>query len=459
MTSRAETIANTTPEEFLDFLANALVGRGSQAEAVCLRQHLGVTRFSRGQIHQNVEDWTTTVWIRVWNGTGMGWASTNDLTSNGLSVTAELAEANSRGTKSAQIELPSTGVEPIETFFDTTASIADASARAAIANQCLEVAGHVELNANLRVATQDLSVVNTAGLRLHAPMTYAAMNAVARNEFGSTWYDGAIGRDSSKLDFAAVAETATQGAVAAGHPVRIADGEMRAILDPAALSMLLVSIGYVGVNAFGAGAVAEGRSFVGSHIGEAVASDSISLVDDPLDTAALNSAFDAEGTKRQIVPIIENGVAVGVGHDLTSAARSDVTSTGSALPVSMKTPSPHSLSIPAGTSSREQLVDDLSDGIIINRIHPFISLRGGPEGELSGTTRDGVLVVRSGEVVGSAVNVRWSNNMTDLLRSVEGVSEERSVQWMDLPDHSPHTNHVPSLLCGRFIVHGSQPRE
>jgi predicted Zn-dependent protease len=104
-------------------------------------------------------------------------------------------------------------------------------------------------------------------------------------------------------------------------------------------------------------------------------------------------------------------------------------------------------------------VRSLDRGLVIRRIHPFVSLRGGPRIEISGTTRDGVFVVQNGEIVGAAANVRWSCSAVDLLRSVEAASLERSVEFMDLPELFPSTNDVPSLLCGRLRVHGSQPRE
>jgi len=436
----------------------ALAAPGSQAEAVVLRQHLGVTRYTSRSIHQSVEDLSVRLWVRSWLDGGAGWASTADLSSSGLADVVGRAEASAAIVPGERLDLPSTasngGPRP---FFAATAAI-DAAERARLAVGHIERAGSVEVNANLRVATQELALANSIGLRTTLPMTYAALNVVTRDHGIATWYETAIGRDIDALDLDGVVDEAVAGVGAAARPVAIEPGDYRVILDQPAVSMLLSTLGYVGLNAFGAGAVKDGSSFLAHHLGEAVASNLVTLRDEPTDPAALFMPFDAEGTARRSLDIIVDGTAIGPAYDRASAASGGVESTGHALPASMKTPSPLSLSIAAGSSSRDELLAALGDGLIVHRIHPFVSLRGGPNADLSGTSRDGLLVVEGGEVVGAANNVRWSNQMTDLFGSVEGVSSDRSVQWMDLPDHAPITNHVPSLLCGKLTVHGSQPR-
>ncbi|NNL70722.1 MAG: TldD/PmbA family protein [Acidimicrobiia bacterium] len=430
---------------------------GMQTEVVVLGQHLALTRYSSERIHQSVSDVWNRVWVRSCAEGGAGWASTADLSGSGLMAAVGEAEANARLRGGDRIDLAS---EPpafeASPYFEATANT-DAARRAELAAQHAAQAGATGINGNLRVAVQELLIRNSAGLRASLPMTYIALNVVTRDQGGATWYETAIGRDVEALDLSGTVERALAGVGLAAEPVAIEPGEYRVILDPPAVSMLLTTMGYVGLNAFGASVASDDSSYIGSHLGSSIASSAFSLRDDPTDPAALFTPFDAEGTARRPLDIIVDGVAAGFAHDRTSAAAAGVSSTGHALPASMKTPSPLSLSVSPGTATREELVQALGDGLIVHRIHPFVSLRGGPKADLSGTTRDGVLVVRGGEVVGAATNVRWSNTMTDLFGSVEAASSERSVQWMDLPDHSPITSNVPSLLCGAFTVHASQP--
>lgn len=432
-------------------------GAGMQTEVVVLGQHLALTRYTSDRIHQSVEDVSNRVWVRSWADGSAGWACTADLSASGLRAAVGEAEANARLVGGDRIDL-TTELPQVESspYFEATAAL-DAARRAELAAQHAEQAGATGINGNLRVATQELVIRNSGGLRTSLPMTYLALNVVTRDSGGATWYETAIGRDVDALDLSATVERAVAGAGLAAGPVAIEPGDYRVILDPPAVSMLLTTMGYVGLNAFSASVASDDASYIGSHLGSRIASPSFSLRDDPTDPAALFTPFDAEGAARRPLDIIVEGTATGFAHDRASAAAAGVTSTGHALPASMKTPSPLSLSVSPGTATRDELLQALGDGLIVHRIHPFVSLRGGPDADLSGTTRDGVLVVRGGEIIGAATNVRWSNTMTDLFGSVEAASAERSVQWMDLPDHSPITSHTPGLLCGAFTVHASQP--
>jgi predicted Zn-dependent protease len=459
-TPSAGTAAGGTPLADIVEQSLAAASPGAQTEILILRQHLGLTRYSGKRIHQSVEDLSERIWVRSWAGGGMGWASTGDATAAGLTAAVEQAEANSQLVASAEpVPLPDradpTGVA---TFFAATAGTG-AAARSEIAAGHIERAGDIDINANLRVAVQEMALGNTQGLSVALPLTYAALNAIARTSDGATWYETAIGRDIAALDLDATIDAAVAGARAAALPLPIPPGDYPIVIDPPAISMLLVSLGYVGLNVFGATAAREGASYIAENLGQSVAAAGFTLTDEPLDPVALATPFDAEGTPHSSLTIIDRGVAAAVAHDLTSAATDGTGTTGHALPAGMKGPAPISLSIPSGTDTRAQLIAGLGDGLVVHRIHPFVSLRGGPHADLSGTTRDGVLVIRGGEIAGAATNVRWSNTMTDLFGSVDAASVERSVQWMDLPDHAPHTNHLPSLRCQRFTVHGSQPRE
>jgi predicted Zn-dependent protease len=223
--------------------------------------------------------------------------------------------------------------------------------------------------------------------------------------------------------------------------------------------MLLLNLGIIGLNSFSAAGAERGTSFVAKERGRTVASDAITLVDDGAAPRGLPVPFDLEGVRKSPLTIIDAGRAADVAHDLETAARAGTESTGHAMLPGAKGPTPTALRLESGSASRDELTRSLRNGLVIRRIHPFVSLRGGPQAEVSGTTRDGVFIVENGEIVGAAANVRWSCSAVDLLRSVEAVSRERSVEFMDLPEFFPSTNDVPSMLCGRLRVHGNQPRE
>lgn len=446
--------------ELLERMSKALRTSGSaQAEVSAISQNLGVTRFSQGRIHQNVHEEEIRVWARVWSDGGMGHASSTDVSEDGLDEMVREAAAWSKDVAGPRIELPGLVATSTEAYVEATANCGPAERAALFARIVDAVGDDLEVHGNIRIADQTVAIVNSAGLAASYEASYAALNLVVQGWGRSTGYGGVIGRDIRVLDFEAAGRRAAEVARAGQRPVVAPPGNYEVLLHPAAVSMLLVSLGYVGINSFGAAAVRSGESFLAGEPGRRVGSDQFTLVDDPTDRSALYAPFDAEGIARKPLKIIDQGVVVGPAHDLTSAATDRVETTGHALAPGDKGPAPHALAIPAGVTPVDDIVAGMKRGLIVHRIHPFVSLRGGPEAELSGTTRDGVFLVEKGEVVGPVANVRWTNRMTEVFRNVEGASKERRVEFMDLPEFSPHTNHVPSVYSTAFTVHGSQPRE
>ena len=444
----------------LQLLEDALAeAGGATAELVLIRQRLALTRFARGRVHQNVEEESARLVARVWSDDGRGIRVADG--ADALAPRELLAATRGQPAHASPPtpHLPSTAPKAeTATWFDSTAA-ADGEARTAIAAEAIARAGSLELSGHLRVAVQDLTVVNSAGLRAHVPLTFASFIVSAVAEGGVTGSASRIDRDLARLSIEEAVDEATRIATASRRPLPLADGDYRVILDPAAVSMLLLNLGIIGLNSFSAAGEEKGSSFIASNRGEAVASSAVTLVDDGQAEHGLPVGFDLEGCPKQQLTIIDRGIAAGVAHDLETAARAGVDSTGHGMLPGAKGPTPTALRIESGSDTRDDLIAGLGRGIVIRRIHPFVSLRGGPGAEVSGTSRDGVFVVENGEIAGVAANLRWSCSAVDLLRSVEAVSRERSVEFMDLPEFFPSTNDVPSLLCGRLHVHGAQPRE
>ena len=67
------------------------------------------------------------------------------------------------------------------------------------------------------------------------------------------------------------------------------------------------------------------------ELGETVAAPAINLADSPGHPRTLPRSFDAEGTRKAPLPLIQDGVAHGVAHDIRSAALAGARTTGHAL--------------------------------------------------------------------------------------------------------------------------------
>ncbi len=104
----------------------------------------------------------------------------------------------------------------------------------------------------------------------------------------------------------------------------------RAVLEPYAIAELLYYFSFDTFNGLG---LLEERSFFAGRIGERAFDPRVTLVDDALDPAGLPKAFDFEGTPKQRVPLVEEGVIRGPVWDRADGRpRRAATSTGHALP-------------------------------------------------------------------------------------------------------------------------------
>ena len=121
---------------------------------------------------------------------------------------------------------------------------------------------------------------------------------------------------------------------------------------------------------FSADEAQNGRSLMANKEGEAVADPLVTITDDPFDPAAPR-AFDGEGTPCKTKAIVENGVLRTLLHNLKTAAKAGVESTGNAArPSAASTVSvaPTVLRLEPGANTEEALLLALGDGLIVSEV-------------------------------------------------------------------------------------------
>ncbi len=104
-------------------------------------------------------------------------------------------------------------------------------------------------------------------------------------------------------------------------------GRRRAVLEPEVVATLLGLLTF----ALSGKSLAEGKSRLAGKIGQPVASDLVTLVDDATRVDGLGSRpFDAEGTPAERVVLVERGVLRSFLHNTETARRTGQTTTGHA---------------------------------------------------------------------------------------------------------------------------------
>ena len=169
-----------------------------------------------------------------------------------------------------------------------------------------------------------------------------------------------------KEDSIAIGRTAAEQALRLLDSKPTPAGKFTCILDN-------VMTGLLAHEAFGhaceADAILQGASVLEGRIGEKVASDEISLIDDPRVEGSFGYfSYDWEGVPSSKHVLIENGILKGFLHNLETSSRMGIPPNGSARSENYGSPPIIRMSntyIAGGDWDREELIRDTPDGLLI----------------------------------------------------------------------------------------------
>ena len=213
--------------------------------------------------------------------------------------------------------------------------------------------------------------------------------------------------------------------------VPINSGEMPVIFMPEGLLLLLLSIQLAtdGKN------VLLGASPLRDKLGEKIADSRLTIVDDPfVQFGRGTSAFDDEGTPRQITPIIENGILRNFIYDRDTAGRAGVKPTGHG---SKRTWT--NLMISPGDTSNDDMIKRIDCGLLVN---DFMGMgQGNPiNGEFSVNIFLGYKI-ENGKLTGRVKDVMLAGNAFTVLKNITAISKDRewvAYPWIDFSGFFPY---------------------
>jgi PmbA protein len=234
---------------------------------------------------------------------------------------------------------------------------------------------------------------------------FASAFAVGPNDLDSE----AVGREAA---------TRAQAKIGARQP---RTAHKAVLLDPQVSASLISAL----APALHADEVLKNKSFFAGRVGEAVASQRVTLVDNGILPQGYGSApFDGEGTSQRETTLIEEGVLRGYLHSTYTAARMNAEPTGNAMRDSYTTsPSIDTSNIylkPSGISRRDMLAS-VSDGISISEVmglHTLDAVTGDFSLGASG------LEVKGGQLGAPLEKMVVAGNALQLLRAVRGVADD-----------------------------------
>jgi len=367
--------------------------------------------------------------IRAFVKGGMGYATVSGSDPRDLSEAVERAVAlAAQATPDPDFRgLPTPEARPeVEGLFDDAVAGMSVQDVVRIAAANLEAGRAVEpdalLSGDVGLTVSEGALASSTGVALaeRATTISAAVEATLRRQ-GDTgyFYDFDYGRQLADCRLACVAASAVLGARRFLGARRIGSKRMTLVLGPLAAYGLLGAI----VRAANAESVQRGRSYLVGKLGEIIASEHLSIVDDPLVVRGMRSgAHDGEGTACRPLAVVERGVLVNLLHNSYTAGKAGTKSTGHGTHSGGI--SPTNLVPALGAKSAAEILAEVDEGIYLEagEIRPDQA-----SGDISASIDFG-FYVKGGQVLYPVESAMLGANVFDLLGRLDAVSSDARLE-------------------------------
>lgn len=271
------------------------------------------------------------------------------------------------------------------------------------------------------LAEDERAVATSAGGGAFERTTDAHMKVICIAPSGRSGYASTMGVAVSALEPGPLTERAAAKSLVSGDAAELPPGDYPVVMEPRAVGSLLALLGET---AFDGLAHAEGRGALVDRLGDQVAAPAVNLADSPQYPATLPRAFDAEGTTKRPLALIQDGVARAVVHDLRSGTLAGVESTGHALAPGGAPDGPRPCNLVlagGGAASVEELCASVERGVYVTRFW-YENVVRPKETLITAVTRDGTFLIEDGRISRPLRNLRVTDSALGILARVEDLS-------------------------------------
>lgn len=281
-------------------------------------------------------------------------------------------------------------------------------------------------------SVQKTALLNSNGLDLENESAFFYAYGVAIVSDGEEMYDGMCieSGDMNNINIEKMAEETVKDAVETIGYTTVDSGEYTVVFSNKVMANLLTTYASV----FSAEEVQKGLSLLKDKEGEQIAADIITLTDDPMYKEALvKCTFDAEGAATYRKNVIENGKLMTFLHNLSTAAKANVKTTGNASKASYSAPvgiRPYSFYINPVKGTLEELFAEAKDGIYVTSLEGMHAGANSITGDFSLSA--GGFRIENGKKAGPIKGFTVSGNFFSLLKDISMVGEDLKFNSMAL---------------------------
>ncbi|HEV8628047.1 MAG TPA: TldD/PmbA family protein [Acidimicrobiia bacterium] len=431
-----------------------LVGDRAEAQVTTQQGRPALTRFANSFIHQNVGEAGVSVGLKVALPDGrVATASTTRADRAGLAALVEgtLAAAALRPVDPDWPGLAPPAPVPDVDHYDPATEDATPDERAR------RVRAFVDAGPGLRAAGYcdtdggTTAFANSAGQRAEGRSTRATIDGIHQTD-DSAGSGHATAARLGDLDATGVGAAAADRALRSQAAADIEPGEYEVVLEPECVSTILIFLAFYGFNAK---QVIEGQS--GIRLGETQFDRAVSIWDDATAPEALGVAFDADGTPKRHLELVQAGVSTALAHDRRTARKMGTESTGHAVPesdaygpiTSNLFLGPADAAFGAGTSD---LIASTGRGLLVTTFN-YCRILDPKTQVVTGLTRNGTFVIEDGKVLGGVKNLRFTQSFLEALAPGNVLGISREARFAD-SEFGPGLVHCPALRLGSWRFTG-----
>ena len=279
--------------------------------------------------------------------------------------------------------------------------------------------------ATVATARSTIRLKNSFGLDLQwtGGICYAYAMPIAKDgDSTATGMKMICGARFADLDAEKIGKGASEDAVSKLHGQALEAGTYRVIMFNDAMSDLLRTFSGI----FSAENVQQNLSLLGGKEGEKIASEAVTLMDDPLMEGGFATCpFDAEGSASHTKAVIDKGVLTTLLHSRKTARKQGVETTGNASRGSYAAPvrvAPTNFFFKPGEKDLAGLMADMGEGLVITELGGLHAGANPTSGDFSLLSKG--YTVKNGLRDKTVEQITVAGNFYELLKNVRAVGSD-----------------------------------
>ncbi|MDD2496461.1 MAG: TldD/PmbA family protein [Tissierellia bacterium] len=268
-------------------------------------------------------------------------------------------------------------------------------------------------------------ISNSKGLFLqeknNIAYTYVVVLAKENDDI-KTGFAYRTGNDFTKFSYQEIAQEAVKDALSQLGASSIKSGDYTIVLRNNASADLLEAFSGI----FSAENVQKDLSLLKGKIGEKIGSDNFTIIDDPfMEEGLASKSFDGEGVACKYKKVVDKGVLTTYLHNLKTAKKDNVQTTGNASKSSYKSPidiTPSNFYIEKGSRSLDEIISSIDKGLLISDLQGLHSGLNTVSGDFS--LAAGGYEIEEGKIKRPIEQITVAGNYFDLLKNIEEVGSD-----------------------------------